>query len=118
MKYNLSEIMKRAWSIRKLSIKYNTGLSFSDCLRRSWKEFKETAAEAAKPVFEDSVDMDGFRFVLWEKHGLRRIYINNYTGHNKSNRGGYIDLDHGNSVVAAGCVKSAALRFLDAYLIA
>lgn len=118
MKYNLSEIMKRAWVIRKLSIKYNTGLSFSDCLRRSWKEFKETAAEAAKPVFEDSVDMDGFHFNRWEKYGLRRVYINNCTGRNKGNQGGYIDLDRNNSIVAAGCVKSAALRFLDAYRVA
>ena len=52
------------------------------------------------------------------KFGKRRIYINNCTGHNKSNRGGYIDLDNGNSVVAAGCVKTAAYNFLAAYRIA
>ena len=67
--------------------------------------------------FDGFVDMNGYQFNLWEKYGKRRIYINNYTGRNKSNEGGYIDLDHNNSVHAVGCVKYAAERFLQTYAI-
>lgn len=44
-KYNLSEIMKHAWELFKDdSIK----LSFSECLRASWKQAKKVAAKAVK----------------------------------------------------------------------
>lgn len=42
-KYNLSEIMKAAWNLRKMSLKWVTSLSFGDCLRRAWKAAKEAA---------------------------------------------------------------------------
>lgn len=42
-KYNLSEIMKNAWSLRKMSLKWVTPLSFGDCLRRAWAAAKEAA---------------------------------------------------------------------------
>ena len=35
-KYNLSEIMKAAWNLRKMSLKWVTSLSFGECLRRAW----------------------------------------------------------------------------------
>lgn len=44
-KYNLSEIMKNAWSLRKMSLKWVTPLSFSACLRRAWAAAKEAARE-------------------------------------------------------------------------
>ena len=122
MKYNKSEIMKSAWSLYYMSKRWVDSLTFSECLRRAWvrvkAERKAAELEAAKPVFDGTAEMDGYTFNLWEKYGKRRIYINNCTGHNKSNRGGYIDLDNGNSVVAAGCVKTAAYNFLAAYRIA
>lgn len=42
-KYNLSEIMKKAWSLRKMSLKWVSPLSFGDCLRRAWAAAKEAA---------------------------------------------------------------------------
>lgn len=42
-KYNMSEIMKQAWSFRKMSLKWVDSLSFSECLRRAWKAAKEAA---------------------------------------------------------------------------
>lgn len=42
-KYNLSEIMKKAWSLRKISLKWVSPLSFSECLRRAWRDAKEAA---------------------------------------------------------------------------
>lgn len=42
-KYNMSEIMKQAWSLRKMSLKWVDSLSFGECLRRAWKAAKEAA---------------------------------------------------------------------------
>lgn len=42
-KYNLSEIMKKAWSLRKMSLKWVESLSFAECLRRAWRDAKEAA---------------------------------------------------------------------------
>jgi hypothetical protein len=107
-KYNLHNIMVKAWELFRKGSK-----TFAECLRKSWAIAKGLISE--KPQFTGSVNIDGFQFNLWEKHGLRRIYINNYTGHNKSNRGGYIDLDHGNSIHATGSAKFAAIDFMNTY---
>lgn len=40
-KYNLSEIMKNAWTQYRTSQKWVSPLSFSDCLRRAWAKAKE-----------------------------------------------------------------------------
>ena len=45
MKYNKSEIMKKAWSIRKVSMNWVSPLSFADCLRRAWAEAKKAARQ-------------------------------------------------------------------------
>lgn len=42
-KYNLSDIMKKAWAIRKTSLKWITPLTFGECLRRAWAEAKEAS---------------------------------------------------------------------------
>lgn len=42
-KYNLSEIMKHAWALRKQSLKYVSPRSFADCLRSAWAAAKEAA---------------------------------------------------------------------------
>lgn len=39
-KYSLSNIMKRAWEIKKIQ----KGLSFSECLKKSWAKEKELTA--------------------------------------------------------------------------
>lgn len=107
-KYNLSVIMKNAWAMFRKGI--NT---FADCLRKAWA----IAKKPAKKQFNGSENINGFEFNLWEKYGKRRIYINNYTGRNKNNQSGYIDLDRGNAVHAVGCVKYAAEDFLRNYAI-
>lgn len=44
-KYNLSEIMKKAWTLRKMSLKWVAPLSFGECLHRAWAAAKEAARE-------------------------------------------------------------------------
>ena len=107
-KYNKSEIMKAAWIIRR-----SDNVSMSVALKAAWANAKKPS----KMAFVDRAEIDGYSFNLWEKHGLRRIYINNNTGRNKSNAGGCINLDN-MDIVASGCVKSAARRFLDMYEVA
>lgn len=109
MKYNKREIMMNAWSIRR-----SENVSMSIALQKAWS----IAKNPSKTEFDGYAEIDGFTFNLWEKYGKRRIYINNYSGRNKSNTGGYINLDSDNSIVATGCVKDAARRFLEAYEIA
>ncbi|WP_298484089.1 hypothetical protein [uncultured Ruminococcus sp.] len=108
-KYNLSSIMKRAWEIIK---KHHS--SKSNALKLAWIEAKATIAEAAKPVFNGVAIVDSFKFVLWEKYGKRRIYINGY-GDCIGKKGGYIDLDHDNYIAATGKAKSAADTFMETY---
>ena len=45
MKYNLSEIMRKAWSLF-----YKLGISFSECLRRAW------AAAKAEPINAERIE--------------------------------------------------------------
>ena len=52
-KYNLSEIMKAAWNLRKMSLKWVTSLSFGECLRRAWKAAKEAAKEKDRAVADE-----------------------------------------------------------------
>lgn len=43
MKYNKSEIMKKAWSLRKMSLKWVKPICFGECLRRAWADAKDAA---------------------------------------------------------------------------
>lgn len=47
MTYNLSKIMKNAWSKYRQSQKWVDKLSFAECLRRAWKDAKAEIAKAA-----------------------------------------------------------------------
>lgn len=40
-KFNRSEIMKNAWNLYKMSLKWTASLDFGECLRRAWKKAKE-----------------------------------------------------------------------------
>ncbi len=94
MKYNLSDIMSRAWKIKK-SYKARR-LTFGDCLRKAWDEAKAAAAESAYfgAKFESGMEitMLGITCVLnrWTKHGHDRVYINR-----NGRSDGYIDLRTG-----------------------
>lgn len=110
-KYNLSNIMKKAWEIFR-----NSDMSFADALRRSWGIAKGLISEKpAKKPFTGRLNYYGFDFKLWENYGKHRIYITNNSGSNKRNSGGFIDLDNGNAIRATGCVKGAAMQFMMEY---
>ena len=100
-KYNLSNIMKRAWELVK-----KAGMSISSGLKKAWDEAKK---ELKKVVFSGKAkvlqiekgepklgasDSDYLYFHLWEGKKKRRIYANDYKGRSV----GYIDLDNNNEI--------------------
>lgn len=97
-KYNLSNIMKRAWGfVRKL------GLSISDGLKKAWTEAKvkkelfKCSAKIQKPGSLGLSASDFLTFSLWAKYGKKRIYINDY----KRRTIGY--LENGKFIKIDGC---------------
>lgn len=62
MKYNLSNIMKNAWAIRRM-----TGCTMSAALRKSWDN-----AKAPKDIVSKLLAAGGRR---WTKNGHDRIYL-------------------------------------------
>ena len=78
MKYNLSEIMKRAWKLfRKL------GLSFAECLHRAWITAKAAEinaeriaeAKAAAGVTEETKTWNGWKEAGYEViHGSKALF--------------------------------------------
>ena len=99
MKYNLSEIMTRAWIIKRNAYR----LTFSECLKRAWasakasvqreKEAAEMDAKYPSATFTNgmkiSVDGNIRTLTRWTKAGHDRIYIN---GENRKSEG-YVDLN-------------------------
>lgn len=90
MKYNKSEIMKRAWELKRT---FRNKYTFGQCLYRAWREAKEEAAENAYNgtafVNGMGITMNGVARTLnrWTKNGMDRVYIN----YGKKNDG-YVDL--------------------------
>lgn len=91
MKYNKSNIMKRAWELKK---SYNCrSLTFGECLSRAWDEAKKAVSENAFVgcKFRDGMEitMNGVTRTLnrWTKSGMDRVYIN----YGRKNDG-YVDL--------------------------
>lgn len=78
MKYDLSKIMHKAWTLfRKL------GLSFSQCLHRAWAAAKAepvnnariTEAKAAAGVTEETNTWSGWRELCYEVvHGSKALF--------------------------------------------
>lgn len=66
-KYNLSNIMKNAWAVRRM-----TGCSMSDALRQSWAN-----AKAPKDIVATLLAAGGKR---WTKNGKDRIYLSRAIG--------------------------------------
>lgn len=62
MKYNKSEIMKKAWSFYRMAQKWIEKKNFSWALKKAWSEAKEAVKEAAEAV----------------KTGLRRMHYSEY----------------------------------------
>lgn len=125
-KYNLSNIMKRAWELVK-----KAGMTISAGLKKAWKESKEImekikfekTAKVAKIIngkqsmyvgTEFDSDSNYFTFNLWERGSLRRIYINDY----RRRSVGYIDLNNNNVLetsFAKGEVVETANWFIENY---
>ena len=87
-KYNLSNIMKRAWELVK-----KTKMTISSALKKAWEEAKHTMIKFEKMAKvairnkgeinpncgkEHDDESNYLVFRLWEKNGYRRIYANNY----------------------------------------
>ena len=72
MKYNLSQIMKRAWELfRKLEI------SFSEALHRSWASCKarpENDARIAKAAADAGITEEFHTWSDWKKAGFEVIH--------------------------------------------
>lgn len=103
-KYNLSEIMKRAWELVK-----KAAATMSNALKQAWreaKEAKEDLVESLKAALEDMAYNDyhinagvdrqvGVK--AWEKGDAKRAYltINCFTANGRSKgsyKCGYVDL--------------------------
>lgn len=67
MKYNLSEIMKRAWEIVK-----KAGTSFTTALKFSWACAKKALEIKTKEHRED--EDYKVSFIIWAKYGKVRAY--------------------------------------------
>lgn len=109
-KYNLSNIMKRAWEFVK-----KAGLSISEGLKKAWQEAKkveENIIDTLKSNLEDMlygnkyINLGIERVVsekLWEKGSKKRTYltINCYTGNGRYKgqyKAGYVDMVTGQYV--------------------
>lgn len=125
-KYNLSNIMKRAWELVK-----EFKITISSGLKKAWKEAKEamnkikfnSVAKVAtvengeiNPYCGTEYDSESnyYTFKLWQKGSYNRIYINDY----KRRTVGYIDLNNGNELVtdfSRGPVVETAAWFIENY---
>ena len=79
MKYNLSKIMFKAWSIYRKG----EGLSFAECLHRAWITAKAEpvnaerveAAKAAAGIIEEVKTWAGWKEAGFEvQHGSKRLF--------------------------------------------
>ena len=103
-KYNLSNIMKRAWELVK-----KLGMTISSGLKKAWqeaKEMKENLVEEVKANLEEMayndyhINLGTDRRVqtkVWEKNGQKREYltITCFTGNGRfqgAYKCGYVDL--------------------------
>lgn len=122
-KYNLSEIMKRAWTLVKKASKNR-----SEALKQAWREAKAALEiikfeRRAKVVKIDNgrtnpnvgTDYDSecnyLTFNHWKKGSLERIYINDYKGRSV----GYIDVASRNVITDTRATRETAHYFMQHY---
>lgn len=71
MKYNLKEIMKKAWGIKNMDRRNDFGL----CLQIAWEEAKKM--ETKELTIEEKIEkLEAAGAKRWQKNGLDRLYIN------------------------------------------
>ena len=109
MKYNLSQIMKRAWEIKR----ENRDNVFAICLSIAWEEARNMKE---KEIFNKEVIFNEYKFKLWEEKytKYRRITIfdfdNRYCG--------YIDVELKNRICITRkdhWAEGLAEKFLETY---
>lgn len=84
-KYNLSEIMKRAWELFNQLKGFLSSRTFGDCLRTAWAEAKKAISKPAEITLETikaaahklvtSGEYETISYKEWDGHGRSRIYI-------------------------------------------
>lgn len=84
-KYNLSEIMKRAWALYRQFQNFKTKLSFSECLKKTWKAAKEAVTKTVEITLATiknaaqqlviSGEYETISYREWSNYGKTRIYI-------------------------------------------
>lgn len=84
MKYNRSNIMKKAWELFRGKLNRS---SFGTCLMMAWKIAK-AAAERETFTGKKAINMMGYTFNYWRGGNNRRVYINGTRTY-----GAFIDLN-------------------------
>lgn len=90
MKYNRSNIMKKAWELFRGKLNRS---SFATCLRIAWAIAK-AGIERETFTGKKAVTMMGFTFRFWKGGKQRRVYVNG-----AHTRDSYIDLSTMTSVL-------------------
>lgn len=98
-KYNLSQIMKKAWSLVK-----GLGMTMSSALKEAWKEAKSLKAQLISKLemlaAEAESHHNGYHYTVsvkdWENYGKSRTYFaifetRDNSRHNKKIGYGYFD---------------------------
>lgn len=98
-KYNLSQIMKRAWSLVK-----GMGMTLSSALKEAWREAKSLKKQLIAKLEEIAAEAEshdnGYHYKVcakdWENYGRSRTYFSIYetrdnSKHNKKIGYGYFD---------------------------
>lgn len=85
MRYNRTEIMKKAWEIKR---KLNNTLSIA--LKMSW-----VLAKKALALKEEYYELEGkVEFNIWARYGkVRAYYICSWKSDYQNNKGFYVDLE-------------------------
>lgn len=114
-KYNLSQIMKKAWETYRKFQSFATKLSFSECLRRAWAEAKK-AVETVAVVTPEAIKAAAHKLVMsgeyedvtfreWHGYDKSRVYIkairHTLAGSLRVADCGYWDLDNSKYVPQA-----------------
>lgn len=76
MKYNLSKLMKKAWSLYRSALKKGAA-NFSDALRKAWQWIKVQAANAeiVKAAMEKAgIDEEAHTWAGWQSLGRMVIH--------------------------------------------
>lgn len=71
MKFNMKEIMKKAWEIKNADRRNHFGL----CLQIAWEEAKKM--DTKELTIEEKIEkLENAGAKRWQKNGLDRLYIN------------------------------------------